>query len=247
MDIEVEQHDWGGAYFGNIRCLLEDVAGQLTRHFEHPPHGEIRVRPRLNEAAPFTPYRQLPDDPYVIEIPPHGQFWLPYIFEFAHEFCHILSDYERLQLIPNQWFHESLCELASIFTLKQMATTWQNHPLFPNWRDLATAMGPYADDTITRDFLPLPAGVTLRDWFHINEPILRRDPRQRHLNGLVVVQLLPLFQDTPEHWPSVRHMPNTDQSFAGFLSQWSATCPEEHRPFISRITELFAPVFRLTD
>src|SRR6266850_3003835 len=80
MNIEVDQHDWGGAYFGNICDLLDDVAGQLTRHFEHAPHGQIRVRPRLNQAAPFTPYRQSPNDPYVIEIPPHGQFWFPYIF-----------------------------------------------------------------------------------------------------------------------------------------------------------------------
>ncbi len=64
MHIEVEQDDWGDAYLDNIRRLLEDVAGQLTRHFVPPPGGRIRVRRRPNGAAPFTPYRQSPNDDY---------------------------------------------------------------------------------------------------------------------------------------------------------------------------------------
>ncbi len=247
MHIEVEQDDWGDAYLDNIRRLLEDVAGQLTRHFVPPPGGRIRVRRRPNGAAPFTPYRQSPNDDYIIELTPRGQFWCPYAYEFAHEFCHILSDYERLLLVPNQWFHEALCELASVFTLKQMADTWQADPPYPNWRDFAASMNEYADDLITRDFLRLPVGVNAGDWLQINEPILRANPRQRHLNGLVVVKLLPLFQEAPEHWQSVRHMPNTDESFAEFLSQWRGACPDEHKPFVSRIEQLFAKVFRLAD
>jgi hypothetical protein len=213
----------------------------------HPPGGRIRVRRRPNGAAPFTPYRQSPNDDYITELTPRGQFWCPYAYEFAHEFCHILSDYERLLLVPNQWFHEALCELASIFTLKQMADTWQADPPYPNWRDFAASMNEYADDLITHDFLRLPAGVNAGDWLQINEPILRANPRQRHLNGLVVVKLLPLFQEAPEHWQSVPHMPNPHESFAEFLSQWRVACPDEHRPFVSRIEHLFAKVPRLAD
>ncbi len=128
-----------------------------------------------------------------------------------------------------------------------MADTWQADPPYPNWRDFAASMNEYADDLITRDFLRLPVGVNAGDWLQINEPILRANPRQRHLNGLVVVKLLPLFQEAPEHWQSVRHMPNTDESFAEFLSQWRGACPDEHKPFVSRIEQLFAKVFRLAD
>jgi len=68
-----------------------------------------------------------------------------------------------------------------------------------------------------RDFCRLPAGVNLGDWLHVNEPCLRVNPLQRTLNDLVAVELLPLFQETPEHWQAVRYMPNTDESFAGFF------------------------------
>jgi len=126
-----------------------------------------------------------PDDDYILALTTRDSFWSQYAYQFAHEFCHILSDYERLRSTPNQWFHESLCELASLFTLKQMAVTWQKHPPYPNWREFATSLNAYAEDLVARNFCRLPAGANLGDWLHVNEPCLRVNPLQRTLNGLV--------------------------------------------------------------
>jgi hypothetical protein len=239
MKVEVLQDDWGSASLDDISRLLDDVAGQLIRRFTQPPTGRIQVRRRPgNEPSPFTPYRKSPNDPFIIELVTRDLFWCQYAYQFAHEFCHVLSNYEQLRLIPNQWFHESLCELASIFTLKQMANTWQLHPPYPHWRDFASAFDPYVDETVN-SFVSLSAGVTLGSWLKSNEPNLRANPILRASNGLVAIKLLPLFQSDPTRWQSICSIPNTDKSFAEFLAQWRNSCPDAHKPFISEIAQLF--------
>ena len=240
MQIHVEEDDWGQAQIADIHRLLLDVALQLLRHFSQPPDGRIVVQCRPNEVAPRVLYRTSPTDDYVVWLTTRDLFWCQYAYQFAHELCHILCDYERLRLTPNQWFHESLCELASIFAVKQMAATWQTAPPYANWRDFAAALDTYADELITRDEHRLPAGVSLSDWLHVNEAKLRADPYQRALNSLVAVQLLPLFQSTPEHWQAVHYMPDSNESFADFLLSWWRACPDEHKSFVSQIARLFS-------
>jgi hypothetical protein len=244
MRVEVEDQDWD-ADVGNIHSLLQDVAGQLTRHFLPAPTGRVRVRRRRSGESPFTPFRSSPKDDYVIELTAHGQFWCSYVYEFAHELCHVLSDYERLRSTPNEWFQETLCDLASIFALRQMAVVWREAAPYPNWCDFAPAMSEYADDHIACNFLVLPADITFADWFQVSECRLRVNSHQMHLNGVVLVRLLPIFQSTPQHWPAVRYMPNTDEKLEVFLAQWKDACPGRHKPFVSTIAQLFARVPRL--
>ena len=238
MQIQIEQDDWGEAQIPDIQRLLEDVSGQLLRYFAHPPSGRIRVQCRPNEACPRVLYRASPKDDYVMWLTTRNRLWSQFAYQFAHELCHILSEYERLQSLPNKWFQESLCELASIFAIKQMSLTWQTAPPYPNWRDYASSLSAYAEELITRDECRLPAGVSLREWLHVNEPNLRADPYQRPFNRLVAVQLLPLFQSSPEQWQCIRYMPDCNESFAEFLSLWHGACPDEHKVFVSRIADL---------
>ena len=57
--------------------------------------------------------------------------WAKFGYQFSHEFCHVLSNYENLKANPNNWFHEAICELASVFTLRRMAERWPTHPPYP--------------------------------------------------------------------------------------------------------------------
>jgi hypothetical protein len=239
MQIHVEQDDWGEASVSDIQRLLEDVSSQFLHHFVQPPNGRIRVQCRPNETYPRALFRASPADDYVVWLTTRNCLWSQFAYQFAHEFCHILSDYDRLRSTPNQWFHESLCELASIFAIKQMSLSWRVTPPYPNWRDYAISLNAYAEELVTRDEWRLPAGVSLREWLHVNEPNLRADPCQRPLNGVVAVQLLPLFHSSPQQWQSIRYMPDSNETFAEFLSLWRGTCPDEHKPFISQIADRF--------
>lgn len=239
MNICIETGDWGECRIEDIRKLLEDVANQFTQHFSGLPNQAIRVQCRPNEVAPRILYRVSQTDDYVVWLTTRDRFWSQYAYQFAHELCHLASDFERLRLTANQWFHETLCELASLFTLKQMAATWPSFPPYKNWASYAPSLESYADEIINRQEHRLPANVSLSDWFHVNEPILRADQHQRTLNTLVAVQLLPLVQASPALWQSVRHMPNTDEPFPTFLSAWCASCPDSLRSFPALVAQKF--------
>lgn len=239
MDIQIELGEWGEARIEDIQRLLEDVVSQLMRHISAPPQGRIRVQCHPNGAAPRILYRQSPDEDYVIQLTVQNRLWSRFAYQFAHELCHLLSNYEQLRLPGNQWFHESFCELASLFTIKQMATTWKSSPPYPNWTSYAQDLDSYAQEFIFREEHQLPLGVSLAQWFRVNEPGLRLNQYQRPLNGLVAVHLLPLLQVSPAHWQSIRHMPNTDEPFQIFLILWRASCPTAHKDFVTQVADAF--------
>ncbi len=239
MQILVEPSDWGEAQVPEIQRLLDDVSWQLLHHFSDPPAGRIRVQCRSQEGCPRVLYRAAPGDDHVVWLTARHRFWCQLAYQFAHELCHIVSDFQRLQSPANEWFHESLCELASIYAIGQMSRTWPAAPPYPNWRSYAESLRAYADELTARDARKLPPGVTLGRWLCLHEPSLRADPCQREINGLVAVQLLPLFQRAPAQWQSIRFLPDSGDSFAEFLGQWQLACPVEHQEFISEIGSLF--------
>ena len=51
--------------------------------------------------------------------------WAQFSYQFAQEFCHLVSGYECLEGGANSWFHESICEMAALFTLRSIGMTWK--------------------------------------------------------------------------------------------------------------------------
>jgi hypothetical protein len=239
MSICVEVGDWGDGQIDDIHKLLVDVSDQFLIYFDDLPKGNIRVQCRPNEATPRILYRNSPGDDFTIWLTAQDRYWAKYSYQFAHELCHFASDFERLRLTANQWFHEALCELASLFTLKKMAITWQSNPPYSHWSSYASALASYAEEIVNRNEHRLPDEVSLADWLHVNEATLRADPYQRSLNGTVAVKLLPFLLASPMYWQSIRYMPNTDERFNIFLSAWHTSCPDDQKAFPSHVAEQF--------
>ena len=138
--------------------------------------------------AAKTPHRQIPDPtPAPVQNPalPRDRQQNQYAYQFAHEFCHVLSGYEGLEGNPNNWFHETICELASVFTLRRMAERWPTHPPYPNWAGYSKHLLEYAAKRQKREEVQLPIGTTLLDWLSSHESGLRNDRYQRDKNDLV--------------------------------------------------------------
>ena len=54
-----------------------------------------------------------------------------FIFDFAHEFCHILHNFEITTIDnPNLWFQEGIANMASMWALRSMAKTWKEDSPF---------------------------------------------------------------------------------------------------------------------
>ena len=121
--------EWGDAQHADIEKLLSDTASHINGLLRSPWAGELHVKPSApNDRTPRTLFRYSKTGPIVIQLTSQDRRWNQYAYQFAHEFCHVLSGYEDLKDNPNNWFHETICELASVFTLRRMAERWPTHP-----------------------------------------------------------------------------------------------------------------------
>ena len=239
MKIEVLQCDWGNAAILDINLLLEDTAFHLNRLLRTPFDGPIQVFPALrdSESVPKTYYRSSSEDPFVIRLATWDKYWARYAYQFAHEFCHVLSGYERLKENPNNWFHETLCEVASMFVLRHMAHRWATNPPFPNWAEFAGTLWSYAEDRMSRQEVQLPEGITLASWISFNEDGLRSDPYQRDKNDVAAYSLLPIFEGDPAGWNAIRRLPESEATLRDYLVEWQSAVDFADKDFVTRLSE----------
>ena len=240
MQISVLPCDWGEARLCDIEALLKDTASHLTRELRNPFNGIVNVKTAPpNNRKPRIHFRSAPDDPFVIQLTAQNRRWSQFSYQFAHEFCHALSGYQQLRNNPNNWFHEAICELASVFSLRRMVERWPTHPPFPNWSGYTKSLEEYVVDLLSRGSVQLPIDISLHDWLSSNEEQLRRgDPYQRDKNALVAYALLPIFECCPSGWNTITKFPSSSARMAEYLAEWHSLVDTVDKPFVERLTRV---------
>jgi len=224
VSITVAQEGWGEGRPRDIKALLENVAAQQLSLFpEIRP--EISVMP--TSECPLVSYRFKDEGPYTVHLSARDCYWAQYAYQFAHELCHILQGYERLTLRRHQWFHETLCEVASLLTLRRMGISWAHAAPFLNWTDYAPSLIAYAEDRISCTESQLAHGESLSSWLAQHETQLSEDPELRELNNVAALKILPLVEADPDQWRSIAYLPNSDGSFSDYLAEWEIKTPPE--------------------
>ena len=236
MDITVIDCDWGGALRSDIEILLTNVACHLTEAFRELPEGNIAVRATLSpDDNPITLFRSFQKEPFTILLSARGRHWSQFAYQFSHELCHVLSNYERLRDSRNNWFHEAICELASIFTIRRMVETWPIRPPYANWAGYAKSLSSYAEEYLTREERRLPAGMTLSQWLLLEEECLRENCGQRDKNAVVAYSLLPIFESEPAVWNAIRRLPNSSATFREYILEWHSLVGPAEKSLVKRI------------
>ena len=244
VDIRVVDASEDSSLARSIAPLLADSAWQLTRFLRCPIRDAITVVISSSDTrAPITLYREQEIGPITILLSATGGYWCQYVYQFAHELCHVISRYERLKANPNNWLHESLCELASIFVLKGMAVQWTSQPTFPGREGYASKIESYVVDAMSRDGTHLAAGETLSEWVIAKEAELRREPvtleKQRLNQSLIAYELLPLFCSHPSGWNAVTHLPASTAQLKEYLEEWHSNVEADDKEFVSNIAKTF--------
>ena len=246
VSIRVLPGDWGGAEREDVENLLKSVARELWVYFPGRTLKPILVAP--TERHPVAGYAKGPDGEYFVYLSAKGRHWSQYAYQFAHEFAHILSNYERngrVLVRRNQWFDESLCETASLFTLRRLGASWLKGDTvpYPHWRTYGTAFQTYVQDLLSQPHRTLPPKRVLADWYQGNAAALDRNPYGRERDELVAGMLLPLFEEHPEAWVAIGYL-NLEESdatgsFQTYLANWHRNTPERQKPLVAKIIEMF--------
>ena len=240
MNIVVAPYGWAEARPRDVEALLGNVASHMKRFLRPSFAGTTIVVPApCDDWTPRTHYRPSTRDPFFIQLTARGRKWAQFAYQFSHELCHVLSGYEHLRDNPNNWFHETICELASVFTLRRMAEKWLTSPPYPHWADYAESLASYADETLSNKERHLPPGMTLVRWLASEEASLRQNPCQRDKNALVAYLLLPIFEAEPVGWNTIRTLPSSSAMLKDYLREWHSQVEPLDRAFVERIIRIF--------
>lgn len=245
LTIRVEGEGWGRVDKTEIEAVLYSAADELLSRFPGALPSPIVVTHA--EGNPVTEFEKGPDGEYQVHLSAKDRRWSQFVYQFAHELCHIMSNYEANVSTENptkynQWFEETLCETASLYTLKSMAVTWETAAPYPNWQEYAPAMRDYAEQFVHEGHRQLPPGTSLAAWLRVNEDKLRNNPYLRDKNEVVANLLLPLFEKDPEEWAALHYL-NLDptdatDSLKQYLQHWYGNAPPEHKKFIRDVLAL---------
>ncbi|MBV8175422.1 MAG: hypothetical protein JO151_12790 [Verrucomicrobia bacterium] len=249
LDIRVQSNGFGSASSADITALLRSAAFELWQHCPRTQLDGIDVYHRADH--PQTDFKRTPEGRIAIGLATQDTHWAQYSFQFAHEFCHTLANFSnsprrsaRYPPEANFWLEESLCETASLFTLRAMSRSWQTAPPYPSWRAYAPWLNAYAEQQMALPEHQLPTGKPFLVWFQERQTALRRNPAIRDWNTIIAVRLLPVFEAEPRGWEAVTFLnhgsPGANESLAAHLSAWRSRCPEDLRPFIIRFAAVFA-------
>ncbi len=241
--IHVARRGWGGGNPATIKIVLDAVADELMTRFAAHPLAPIRVS--HSAGAPVTLYGRGPAGEYRIELSASGAEPGPYVYEFAHEFCHVLANYERhshlLTTRKQQWFEEALCEVASLYALKTLSANWERAAPSAELAAAAPKLLQIAQRFQRESHRRLPAGMTLAEWYRSASVNLTDTAYDRDRNEVVANLLLPLFEENPELWGALRFL-NLDApagNFQQYLQSWLDQAPLRYQDVIRYTMSLF--------
>jgi hypothetical protein len=232
IELRVADGVWGMASRQDVEAVLRSAAAELLQHYRGQSLPPIEV----SQGGPIVLFRQHADMPVRMRLNVDGPYWAQFAFQFGHELCHVMCNYKE-GYEGNQWFEESMCEVASLFVLRRMSETWVIKAPYSNWSSFAPKLADYAADRIKS--AQLPKDQSLADWYRLNAATLRKNPHDRERNQVVAVALLPLLEAEPVRWAAVAHLnralTSKPQSLTEYLQAWHGHVDEEDRPFVRKI------------
>lgn len=218
--LRIVNGNWGGTGLLAIHAVLQTAYEVLVRAFGERPDAPINVG--RWDRAPEVFYDRRP---YEVRISSQDTYWCQYVYQFSHELCHILTNFDEHRSHAFKWFEEALCETAALFVLHGLADVWRTDPPKNVFRagEYAPSFRTYAQDIVSNHHQPRQAD--LPRWLHEHMGELVADPYTRELNRCVAIALLPRFLEDPSLWRDCGDLnlwdAGTNTSLSEYLEAWS--------------------------
>ena len=235
-EIVVAAGDWD-ADVNTVRLVLSAAGEALWRYFSPAETDPVLVYPG---GGPLTLYRRGPANEYIVKLDTGGAYWAQYVFQFAHELCHVLIGIDRTN-DDHRWFEESICELASLFVLRRLSEEWSSQPPYAHWQPYARHLSDYASARMESHLTG--SEVSLADWYAAKADPQGRLIFRREWCTFVATSLLKDFEQTPDNWDTVRYLYAGSRevlTFEAFLNCWHARVTKDQQEFIHTIGKRFA-------
>ena len=235
--IIVEPGGWDMSV-SDMRVLLEDVRDVFADRLLYPFDSHITVQYKSPE-GPKVLYNRASDGSYIVWLEVREGYGQP-VFQFAHEYGHLLSNYRDSSPYGQQvWFEESIAALASLFALKTLQTEWTNSG-DPTSLYKAGHVGSY----LNLEFGGISRPPNFAQWYRNNRTQLEANPHLRDKSDIVAVELLDIFDRYPnDAWNAVRYMnrgpTRNGRDFSLYLNDWRKRTPQRWQYIVEEIMSRF--------
>ena len=187
---------------------------------------------------------------------PSGYTYTEVLFQFAHEYAHVLSNYYMRFRGANSWFQEAICDVASLYVIRKLDRMIQNNeiellvevPGRIGWVLNANLRG-YLTEVGNLTFRLEESTFNLEDfrsWFRKNRQSLHRNPYDIPKQIIVVANLIDIFEEYPQAWNTIRYLNipgpvswNNEQPFDTYLDGWHQRTPSKWQPYVAKIADRF--------
>ncbi len=241
MSIQINPLSWGKAPVVDLQKVLESVIHVMDSYFESKIDFDIIVK-YDHVDGPMVLFARGDNSEYQVLLSSKETFWAQHSYQFSHEYCHIRTNY-RDGNPKTKWFEETICELASLFTLRRMSEVWKTSPPYENWSDYSSALYDYAENLTTSAERKLPEGVEFLDWFKANLGNLENDQYMREANAIIATKLLSTFEANTKLWLAVTYLntwiiTESDDIYLLF-DNWLSHVPDELKPMVNILARVF--------
>ena len=239
ITINICGNNWGTGRHADIHAVLSSAKAQIVQYLREDIEATIDVARR--DEGPEINRNSNGLTNYKIWLNTKDMRWAQYTYQFSHELCHMLANFKQRFRKPNQWFEESICEMASLFTLRSMKDTrdtWDVPPPYQNWESYGVELLKYADDVSAQAIEKTPDNAAWKEWISNHENMSRSCPYKRLGNRIIALRMLPLFEDCPQRWNAIRRLPVSKERLETFLAQWENAVDQQDRDFIQQVRDV---------
>jgi hypothetical protein len=227
-NFRIETDHWGNASVDDLITVLECAIDELYSFLDGKvlPNKTVVVKHAStnNIKHPMLSQQTNEDTMFLAQA---NMVWSDFVFEFSHELCHHITDNDY---DPNDrfgWLEESFCELSSLFVLRKMHKRWKANPPYKGWDEYADFFAGNAERLITDKANKLDEPFLT--WLDKYLDLLYHE-RKSPLRMIVAIQLLPVFEATPDLWKCMQYYSQVKYTDSAtlheFIEQWKTTLPD---------------------
>jgi len=246
MSLNIKTNNFGNSSIKDLMALLNSVKQVLDKDMG----AFISAINIIHDPAEYYPqvyYQKDVNGEFIINLGSYNREWNRYAYQFAHEYCHIRTNY-RFGGNRYSWFEESICEIASHYALKKMATLWKTNPPYNNWKDYSKELLLFSQYNIIKqkygksEHDSFPSWISEKRKFfdnnYSNDHTEFRDDYKR-----IAYKILPYFEQNPELWNAITywnlwdlaHNDTIDDAF----QKWISVLPQDKFAISQKLIKAF--------
>ena len=212
--------------------IIRDVCDLMLKAFDENPDTDLLI---IDDNQ--RDYPEYLHNKKIIYLATAGNdYWAQNAYQLSHELCHHFI-MKKSPTGDNSWFEESICELASIYYLSEVASNWSTSS---NDDKSSYYSG------ITRYLSKLlisPLNLNLKE-LSIQSSVFYKEMNSnqylRDKNRFIANKLLPIFKKTPSLWEDVYLIRKLNiKDLNSFFTEWSQLAKHKNARAILEISELF--------